>query len=1037
MVKKMSKAAIQTMHRYAVYMYEDELAGKSYIEKNSLEYGVERIRILSVGSSGDDRFLISAFSVNEGKSIPFSIICNRESIKDLVISNDEIYVVYCFRNAESKYLIAYYHCRVVDQLSKIYSDLPELNNALTLLACLSEKNRKLIEIRLGLTDEIPVKDGKLQIPVMIDDEGESEIIYELSKPLIPPYIVQGMELVKIEENQPGNSDSKKRLLETRKNFYRNVIWGLPLKHFNVEEAFQEMSQDYYARNEERIKILNYVYAYRKKVFQGKSISGLYAIEKERPAVITLIGSPGIGKELLARVLAKSISYTYDEFDLGACGTDTSELFGSSTIYSNSDIGEFTKILFRIGDNGCLIVKGFDSAQSNIKLSISNIIRQGYYRENSLDSILDFSKMTFIILARDISEVPRTIQDHSLIISFSKYTDAERLIIAKKYLFPKAMITIGLDEEKIQFTDMAFSKLVNSYRVTSSLDEVLTNLTLVLGKAQTYCSTDTYIITEEMVDSLLFPSLFPKFTYDFSMVKEKYKRNRGRYTKDEQEKIEQLFEEEEVCAKPYDREIIKSKLRFWVNYMPEYDTKSCKSVREKKKLNIIKKTMEEKEYGHTEAKQKIMDALQASMLSGTDICKSLQLLLYGPAGTGKTMLAKVLADALNISFLKIPLNGMVDPTALKGNAYKLGSFAEALMKSGRKTLVLLDEIDKAGPMVIQSLYDITDPSEGRFFNEYLEDYIDTTGLILIATANDISDIPTALIDRFCPIQVRGYTEKEKCIIAGKFTIPKILNELHLKNIEFCEDAIITIVNNNTSSIRRLEEDIRRVILYVDREKIRKINKDVVDSVLGHRIHTNGNMPVGEYTPGTVNCLGVSINGSGCVFPVEVVPTPYLNDRFITGNPKQMILDSIKMADVIISNLLGKTLVNTAITFGQQGVIKDGPSAGLAIVAAMYSVHTGLSVPRTVAMTGEIDIQAYVWPVGGVLEKLSAAKSAGVKKVYIPRQNYELLLRKNELNEFADLNIVPVNHVTEMIDDLFHELNEHKEITGEEKHGKRTA
>ena len=146
---------------------------------------------------------------------------------------------------------------------------------------------------------------------------------------------------------------------------------------------------------------------------------------------------------------------------------------------------------------------------------------------------------------------------------------------------------------------------------------------------------------------------------------------------------------------------------------------------------------------------------------------------------------------------------------------------------------------------------------------------------------------------------------------------------------------------------------------------------------------------------------------------------MKERSITGSCKEMILDSIKMADVVVSNMLGRELENTAITFSEQAVPKDGPSAGLSIVTSMLSAHLDISIPRTIAATGEIDIKGNVFAIGGLKGKLDAARQEGVTRVYIPEQNYNHMFESGELENYSDIEIVPVNHVSQVARELFGE------------------
>ena len=245
---------------------------------------------------------------------------------------------------------------------------------------------------------------------------------------------------------------------------------------------------------------------------------------------------------------------------------------------------------------------------------------------------------------------------------------------------------------------------------------------------------------------------------------------------------------------------------------------------------------------------------------------------------------------------------------------------------------------------------------------------------------------------------------------------------------------------SGSVRPIEKKIKQVVLdslnsdniSYDQYSVIRISEDDVYNSLGSIPIKSGNRPeLDVYPAGVCNCLGVC-GGLGNVFPVEIIKTPYLKKGRITGLPKKVMKDSIYNAEIYVSNYLGRTLENTSILFGEGAIPKDGPSAGIALTAALISINTGIPVDKTVAFTGEIDILGYVYAIGGEEEKLSAALSAGITKVFIPYENYRLLDENDKLKLYTGLSIIPVRHMSEVINDLFPSL-----AIGEKSSSDKTA
>lgn len=1045
-------------------------------EAPEAKWGVETAKVVSIeNEAGNKVFKVSAVVQNDfGDNLPFG---NRKTWSgraslDMVErlskngTSEPVFIVYVKPKDNShNHLVNFFtegeyneylklalsvEKDLSDCESKYYSIDDEddftksLYKKLVLFSCLDNSHKKIVRMRWGL-DPLEIRDGAVVFNEDLSaSSAENTIVAILCAPLIPEYVHKELEKNRKQSENKKLSETRRNIVEIRNMYYPALPFGLPYKKFTVKDGIAELDKTIYGRKNVKRRALQYIQAER-RCYWDRTIPDIYKNRNERmPAILVIIGRSGSGKELIAQGVSKVSSYTYVQFDANSLGLDTQELLGSSTIYQNSELGALAKLLLLIGDNGSMIINNFGAANPNMKNAISGVMTRGVLRDNNLECNLDVSRMIFIITANDRSEIPNEILDRACVVNLNKMSDKERLVIGKQYMFPMICKDLYVNPDLIRFTDAQYEKLCNSYRFTSSLDQIHTNLKEVIQNI-----SNEYIdeleagnvieVTDEYIEKCLFSGSYEHYIYDISELMNKYKKYRCKYSKEDQDKIEALFEEYEVSENDDKRGKIEDKLRFQANYVP---LRRSRDITVDEILSSYKRIMDREEYGHDEAKQAIIDSMIENILAGKDIFGSLKLLLHGPAGTGKTMLAHMLSEILGIPFIKISLNGKKDSTTLKGHSTsyqsaQMGEPADKLAKCGSRGCVfLIDEGEKAGEDVINALFDITDPSEGGFYDDFLGDFIDTSQIIFIMTCNDISKLPRPLLDRFKVIPVEGYTKSEKIKIATDYVIPKYLKEFSLDGkINFRNDAVDTMITDyiQTSSVREIEKKVKKLIVGVYSERFKDgfnkkftITNKIVKDILGAKPIKSGNIPIGDYTPGIMNCLAVGGDGSGCVFPVEIVLAPYMDERSITGSCKDMIKDSIKMADVLVSNILGRKLENTAITMAEQAIPKDGPSAGLSIVLCMLSAHLGLSLPKDIAATGEIDLQGNVFAIGGTKEKIDAARQEGVKKVYIPKQNYDFMKESGELTDYTDIDIVPVSHVTQAAEELFGEAIEWQKV-----------
>ncbi len=458
------------------------------------------------------------------------------------------------------------------------------------------------------------------------------------------------------------------------------------------------------------------------------------------------------------------------------------------------------------------------------------------------------------------------------------------------------------------------------------------------------------------------------------------------------------------------------------------------------LKNVKKILDEDHYGLEEPKSRILEYLAILKLKGK--LRGQILCFVGPPGVGKTSLAKSIARSLGRSFVRMSLGGIRDEAEIRGHRRTYvgalpGRIIQGIRKAGSKNPVfLLDEIDKVGMDFrgdpYAALMEVLDPEVNKHFQDnYLETEFDLSEVLFITTANTVYTIPLALRDRMEIIRLPGYLDVEKFHIAKKHLIPKLLKEAGLENEYFhiSDKAIYEIIKNYTkeAGVRELERRLNKIVRisarnYVEKNKRTYITLKNVTLYLGPEVYIKKESDK-SLPPGVVYGLAWTETG-GEILRVEVLNLEGKGNLILTGKLGDILQESAKAALSYIrsrAKWLGidekfyeKKDLHLHIPEGS--IPKDGPSAGLAIICAMISSLLNYSFPSDIALTGEITLTGEVIKIGGVPEKISAAKRAGIKKVIMPEENKrEIEKMKPSLKE--GLKFTFVKHVDEVIKDLF--------------------
>lgn len=456
------------------------------------------------------------------------------------------------------------------------------------------------------------------------------------------------------------------------------------------------------------------------------------------------------------------------------------------------------------------------------------------------------------------------------------------------------------------------------------------------------------------------------------------------------------------------------------------------------LKHAEKILDEDHFGLEKVKQRILEYLAVLKLKNN--MKSPILCLYGPPGVGKTSLGKSIAKALGRKYARVALGGLSDESEIRGHRRTyIGAMPGRVIQNLKKVktnnpVFVLDEVDKMGMSFrgdpSSALLEVLDPEQnGTFYDNYVEIEYDLSHVMFIATANSLDSIQPALLDRMEIIEINGYTLEEKVQIAKKYLIPKQKENHGLKKADFelSDEVLAKIIDGYTreSGVRGLEKQIASVARHIAREKVmaKKYNKKISLSQLVEVLGVERGekeMYQGNEVAGVVTGLAWTSVGGEILF-VESILSKGKGKLTLTGHLGEVMKESaITALSYLKANC--QHLGIDAKVFDQYdlhihvpagAVPKDGPSAGVTMLTSLASVFTQRKVKPHLAMTGEITLRGKVLPIGGVKEKILAAKRAGITDILLCEANRKdvMEIKADYLNELNFHYVKDMNEVIE--------------------------
>ena len=898
---------------------------------------------------------------------------------------------------------------------ELFKDISPVNKKLNHMrhfSQLTKEEQEKIKITKKKLNEMQKTSGN-QKATRINDVKKLQARYEILKDCYTSQQQRGIEEL-FSRYKKGDSRSSEKV-ERKILAYMNID-QLPdctsICNLSKSEIEKQIRSKFYGQEKAIRKIIE-------KIIASKTSA-------EKGFAILLKGSDGTGKNLLVKIIAEILEIDFYSINFNALTSDV-DLTGDNELYDQCQPGFIGKYLTSSNTTRiCLLLENLDGiakAKDELKKASSVIATAAGSAKTFFDNYFGIDINTkdtvFFATCESTVGIPSSILESFDIIELENYTTEDKCQIASTIVWPDILQKSNLNSEDIIFENDVFAYAIEKYTTDFGMNETATILERIKSKVVCYWDdgkfSKPFFVNKKFVDELLINSTSNSIVEEFKASKHLYSEE---IKKSILEKIQKL---KKTDLQSNERNKLNQQLEIMVNF--KSPTENLQNLN----IDSTRKAFDEIYYGNEDIVKDIFNFIKTEQLTGRSqpIC----LLLNGAWGTGKTFFAECLAKSIDCKLAKLSLNGISHRLQLRGTCEEAGRIILEAKKAAPNGIFLLDEIEKTTPEVITSLCDLLEHPES-YYDEYLSERVDLSGFIFIGTTNDVSKIDPAILSRFTCFNMKGYTENEKCELFENFVIPAVNNSLIPKGYKVTckKDIAQYIVENYSSStgireVKKLYEKLLRAVISNMTTKTKTITKNDINEHLGKpHINSKGNVPE-KNRIGLAKGLAVAGNMYGTVFAVDtmLVPSATAKEPTITGLAQESVVDSVKKALAYIQYNYPETCRiieenRIYIDFSEGGVKKDGPSAGVTILISLLSALLNKKVRNDVAYTGEISLYGDVFAIGGEIQKIDAARKAGCKTVFIPKQNFDNL-SKDELKNFPGVEVVGVSHVSEVISKVF--------------------
>ena len=773
---------------------------------------------------------------------------------------------------------------------------------------------------------------------------------------------------------------------------------------DLERARTALDTRHFGLREAKERILEYLAVRRRK----RDVRGL---------VLCFVGPPGVGKSSLAASIAEALGRRFADMSCNVM-RNASDVRGDHRTWAGAQPGRIIRQLRSVGArNPVFVLDEIDKVGEVAGEALLDAIdptRNAAFHDLYLEVPFDLSEVFFIATANVLSRIPTALRNRLEVIEIAGYSEADKLEIAKRILVPARVRDHGLTSDLIAFDDAALRAIISDHAYEMGLRgldravaAVCRRVALRLETAGGRAPARMTRITEETVREVLggqtdhvegLPDVERlRAMFEFGDLPLEARRTGRR-------ELELM-----LANSPGDSDYNHrfAYLR-WLARLPW-------NARDEARIDLsrTRKLLDERHYGLRTAKVRLLEYLAARKLGGG--AKGSILCFIGPPGVGKTSLARGIADAMGRRLAAISCGGLSDETELRGHnrtwsGAQPGRIVRELVDIRVKNPVLvLDELDKMQPTARRggdaaaALLEVLDPVQNdRFADHYVEIPFDLSEVFFVATANVRDMIPAPLQDRLEVIELPGYTEDEKFRIAVSHLVGRQLAEkgLTAAQVRFTDAALHVLIRGYTceAGVRELERRIgeicgRLALRWAEGDESPvEITERAVAGLLGAPRGVDAVVSDRMGRPGVALGLSWTPTGGEMLF-VEARRMRGAGALTLTGQLGDVMKESAHAALSwvranasrygIDAEFYEKTDVHLHVPAG--AVPKDGPSAGLTMAAALVSELTGRPVRVDIALTGEITLSGYVLAVGGIRDKVLAARRAGVAQVILPKQN----------------------------------------------------